>query len=188
MRRMVLLREQVREGTLLVVNRQHPLRSSQKIELINVGNGVQMERHAAAAFNECVRLVGGRETIVPVSGWRSAQEQKKIWDDTMRKEGARFTESYVAHPGCSEHQTGLAIDLGKAAGPLILSVRIFRRRECAGLFARSRCAGDLYSDTARISGSKPELRKNPGIFVMWEHPMRRFWRAGICALRSIQIF
>ena len=88
MRRMVLLREQVREGTLLVVNRQHPLRSSQKIELINVGNGVQMERHAAAAFNECVRLVGGRETIVPVSGWRSAQEQKKIWDDTMRKEGA----------------------------------------------------------------------------------------------------
>ena len=75
---MVLLREQVREGTLLVVNRQHPLRSSQKIELINVGNGVQMERHAAAAFNECVRLVGGRETIVPVSGWRSAQEQKKI--------------------------------------------------------------------------------------------------------------
>lgn len=115
MRRMVLLREQVREGTLLVVNRQHPLRSSQKIELINVGNGVQMERHAAAAFNECVRLVGGRETIVPVSGWRSAQEQKKIWDDTMRKEGARFTESYVAHPGCSEHQTGLAIDLGKAA-------------------------------------------------------------------------
>ena len=30
MRRMVLLREQVREGTLLVVNRQHPLRSSQK--------------------------------------------------------------------------------------------------------------------------------------------------------------
>ena len=118
MRRMVLLREQVREGTLLVVNRQHPLRSSQKIELINVGNGVQMERHAAAAFNECVRLVGGRETIVPVSGWRSAQEQKKIWDDTMRKEGACFTESYVAHPGCSEHQTGLALDVIAPGGTL----------------------------------------------------------------------
>ncbi len=37
----------------------------------------------------------------------------RIEDDTMRKEGARFTESYVAHPGCSEHQTGLAIDLGE---------------------------------------------------------------------------
>ena len=34
----------------------------------------------------------------------------------MAEHGETFTRQYVALPGCSEHQTGLAIDLGKAAG------------------------------------------------------------------------
>lgn len=53
---------------------------------------------------------------MPVSGWRSQQEQQRIWDDSMAEHGETFTRQYVALPGCSEHQTGLAIDLGKAAG------------------------------------------------------------------------
>ena len=110
-------------------------------------------------------------------------------DDTMRKEGARFTERVsVAHPGCSEHQTGLAIDLGKAAESIDFIRPDFPQEGVCRAFRTQSVRWDLYSDTARISGSKPELRKNPGIFVMWERPMRRFWRAGICALRSIQIF
>ena len=44
------------------------------------------------------------------------QEQQRIWDDSMAEHGETFTRQYVALPGCSEHQTGLAIDLGKAAG------------------------------------------------------------------------
>ena len=51
-----------------------------------------------------------------MSGWRSQQEQQRIWDDSMAEHGETFTRQYVALPGCSEHQTGLAIDLGKAAG------------------------------------------------------------------------
>ena len=38
-----------------------------------------------------------------------------LWDDTMRKEGEAFTKQFVAKPGCSEHETGLAIDLARAA-------------------------------------------------------------------------
>ena len=50
-----------------------------------------------------------------MSGWRSFREQQSIWDDTLAKEGEAFTRQYVAFPGCSEHQTGLAMDLAKAA-------------------------------------------------------------------------
>ena len=50
-----------------------------------------------------------------MSGWRSFGEQQSIWDDTLAKEGETFTRQYVAFPGCSEHQTGLAMDLAKAA-------------------------------------------------------------------------
>ena len=52
---------------------------------------------------------------MPVSGWRSHAEQKQIWDDTLAKEGEAFTRAYVAWPGCSEHESGLAIDLAEAA-------------------------------------------------------------------------
>ena len=31
---------------------------------------------------------------------------------SLAENGREFTEQYVARPGCSEHQTGLAIDLG----------------------------------------------------------------------------
>ena len=63
----------------------------------------------------CIQAVGGAGRIVPVSGWRSHAEQQQIWDDTLDKEGPDFTTSYVAKPGCSEHETGLAIDLAEAA-------------------------------------------------------------------------
>lgn len=115
MSRMILTQSMTREGTLILVNREHPLRSAHGVELTGVGGQVQLERRAAMALEGCIRSVCGQNEIVPVSGWRSAQEQKNIWNDTLSKEGSAFTEQYVARPGCSEHQTGLAIDLGKAA-------------------------------------------------------------------------
>ena len=51
--------------------------------------------------------------IVLVSGYRSHEEQVQIWDDTLRTEGEAFTRTYVAKPGHSEHESGLAIDLAE---------------------------------------------------------------------------
>jgi D-alanyl-D-alanine dipeptidase/carboxypeptidase len=47
-----------------------------------------------------------------VSGWRSKQKQQEIYDQSLLENGAAFTEQFVARPDHSEHQTGLAIDLG----------------------------------------------------------------------------
>lgn len=103
---------------LLLVDADHPIPEDGNPELTAADENwprVLLERQAARLLTACIQAVGGREQIVPVSGWRSREEQQQIWDDTMEKEGEAFTRQYVARPGCSEHQTGLAIDLGLAA-------------------------------------------------------------------------
>ena len=72
----------------------------------------QMER-ARAWLERLLDAVGARGAIVPVSGFRSRAEQQAIWDGSLAEHGRAFTETYVARPGCSEHETGLAIDLGE---------------------------------------------------------------------------
>ena len=59
-----------------------------------------------------LREMDCKEEIVPVSGYRSLPEQEKIYLESLRNNGAEFTQKYVALPGHSEHQTGFAIDLG----------------------------------------------------------------------------
>ena len=105
-------------GALLLVNAAHPLPDSAPPELAGTGPRwpeVKLERRAAGLLRACIRAVGGQDVIVPVSGWRSRAEQQAIWDETLKTEGEPFTRQYVARPGCSEHETGLAIDLGRAA-------------------------------------------------------------------------
>lgn len=100
---------------LMLVNAQHPIQGQWRPDLVPVDDRcpeIRLERRAAGLLSACIRAVGGQGEIVPVSGWRSRQEQQTIWDDTLKKEGEGFTRQYVALPGCSEHETGLAIDLG----------------------------------------------------------------------------
>lgn len=118
MRPLRLRREQTCQGPLVLIDRAHPLQEGAPPELVPVDRlhpQVLLERRAARLLAACIRSVGGGRTIVPVSGWRSRAEQQAIWDDTRAREGDAFTRQYVALPGCSEHQTGLAIDLGAAA-------------------------------------------------------------------------
>ncbi|MCD8830035.1 M15 family metallopeptidase [Staphylococcus gallinarum] len=47
-----------------------------------------------------------------VSGYRSYNEQKKVVAAYEKKDGKMTAEQYTAKPGHSEHQTGLAFDVG----------------------------------------------------------------------------
>ncbi|MGL5347356.1 MAG: M15 family metallopeptidase [Peptostreptococcaceae bacterium] len=49
--------------------------------------------------------------LLAVSGYRSYEYQKKLYENKVRKAGKKEADRYVAMPGTSEHQTGLAIDL-----------------------------------------------------------------------------
>ena len=74
---------------------------------------VMLDGCAAGALSALMEELDGWRQIVPVSGWRSPGEQQQIWNDSLAENGRTFTETYVALPGHSEHQTGLAIDLGR---------------------------------------------------------------------------
>ena len=138
MKRMTLCREDVRRGPLILVNQTHPLARSLRPTLAPAveRDDILLERSAAALLNACVRACGGEREIVPVSGWRSHEEQQRIWDDTMADKGEDFTRRFVALPGCSEHQTGLAIDLGRAARRIDFIRPNFPNHGVCGAFRR----------------------------------------------------
>ena len=118
MRTIALRREQTAQGPLILVNAAHPLTGGPAPELTApdaLHPKILLERQAAHLLDACVRAAGGWRAIVPVSGWRSLAEQRFLWADTWDREGEDFTRKYVALPRCSEHQTGLAVDLGERA-------------------------------------------------------------------------
>ena len=103
-------------GSLILVNAGHPFNGQMAeknlIPVSGLQSGVCMERQAAVLLNRLMSDINGWNRIQAVSGWRSTQEQQEIWDNSLKENGASFTRDYVAVPGCSEHETGLAIDLG----------------------------------------------------------------------------
>ena len=100
-------------GSLILVNAEHPLRDGRRPPLAPAapGSAVLLETRASAMLTGALERLGAVGEIVPVSGWRSRAEQQQIWDGSMAENGEDFTRKYVAIPGCSDHQTGLAIDL-----------------------------------------------------------------------------
>lgn len=74
---------------------------------------VLLEPEAAGRLSGLLQELGSGDRIVLVSGLRSREEQVRIWEDTMEKEGEAFTRTFVAKPGHSEHESGLAVDLAE---------------------------------------------------------------------------
>ena len=102
-------------NSLILVNRQHAYSPDTEQDLIPVHESypnILLEREAVQALSRIMEQIDGWRYIAPVSGWRSLEEQLEIYTDSIRENGRSFTEKFVAMPGHSEHQTGLAIDLG----------------------------------------------------------------------------
>ena len=118
MRIVRLSRSLLHQGPLILVNQAHAHQPEAPHPLTAINSHypeILLERQAARLLSACITEIHGGGAIVPVSGWRSHAEQQRLWEDTLRTNGEAFTRRYVALPGCSEHETGLAIDLGKAA-------------------------------------------------------------------------
>ena len=63
-----------------------------------------IEKMFADAANDGIDLIG-------ISGYRSYEYQKIVYNRSIAIEGQEYTDHYVAIPGTSEHQTGLVMDL-----------------------------------------------------------------------------
>jgi len=115
-----MMRIQLREadiytGDLLLVSFPYPLRQD-ITELVPVDNAhpeVLLQPQAQRALAMTLDVLASGDRIVPVSGFRSHGEQTALYADCLKDHGPEYTARYVAQPGCSEHETGLAIDLGE---------------------------------------------------------------------------
>ena len=115
MKTVTLDREKIYEGNLILVNEKNPIRKAADIQLVPADekrHDILLEAKAAEALKILLNEISAGESIVCVSGYRSLAEQTEIYEDSLRENGDVFTRKFVALPGRSEHQSGLAIDLG----------------------------------------------------------------------------
>ena len=107
------------QGYVILVNRQHSIRTElfQGTQRLVPADPRYPETllasQPAALLTRLIQDCGGQGRILPVSGYRTLREQTGLFDDSLRRNGREFTHRFVAFPNCSEHQTGLAIDLAE---------------------------------------------------------------------------
>lgn len=121
MRAFTLPATSVHAGSLILVNKQHPYHKEIDGPILTPvmeGSAVLLERRATVLLSKLMYDIGGWMKISPVSGFRSNTEQRALFEQSLRENGAEFTERFVARPGHSEHQTGLAIDLGRKSSDI----------------------------------------------------------------------
>jgi len=115
MNTILLNKEKINDGNLILVNSSFPLKRSYNKELIPADERfphILMKREATNVLKHILKSIGCTNEISPVSGYRTANEQQEIYASSLRDNGIDFTKKFVALPNHSEHQTGLAIDLG----------------------------------------------------------------------------
>lgn len=105
----------------ILVNTQNPLPDDWKVDLVNLVNGHQIDRRAYDSLQKMMddaRAQGWNPLIC--SSYRTMEKQTKLFNNKIQQyknQGYSDSEAYnaaanwVAVPGTSEHQTGLALDI-----------------------------------------------------------------------------
>lgn len=116
MKTIKLTKSDIHKGLLILVNDEYSyVNNTENNILVPVDYkfpDIVLNHTAVNFLHTALVKISAGELIVPVSGYRSLQEQTQIYNDSLKDNGKDFTEKYVALPDHSEHQTALAIDLG----------------------------------------------------------------------------
>lgn len=116
------------ESLTVIVNKQRPLPEDYEpedlVELPTEFGAGQLQLRAAAA-EAAERLFAAAQdegiTLTAVSAYRSFDYQQELYDRYVAEHGTDATDEMSAKPGHSEHQTGLALDVGTSDGQHTLS-------------------------------------------------------------------
>ena len=132
------------DGLLFLVNRQYRISDAftpdDLTEAQVPGQVREMRAEAAAALEEmyaaCLEETGCQ--LISVSGYRSYSKQEKLYKAKLQRVNGKkeLAEEYVAPPGASEHQLGLAMDIGQQSKPTLNEK--FAETE-GGIWARENC-------------------------------------------------
>ena len=108
-------------GTLLLVNREYMIMADYVPDDLvmpnvkRVSSSVLMRKEAAEALEALFNAAKSEKgyTLTAVSGYRSYQTQQNIYKRRVKNAGQAKADLFVALPGSSEHQLGLAMDVGR---------------------------------------------------------------------------
>ncbi len=100
---------------LILVNQNNAMKNDNLFEIIkaetNYAPNRFLEKKTYEAFIKLKNYILEQGYIIEIeSGYRSKEYQQKVWDECLELKGLEHTKRYVAVPGYSEHQTGLAVD------------------------------------------------------------------------------
>lgn len=143
-------------GNLILVNARYPLRLVANTNQLSCvcDTKTLLSSCASKQLNLLIESLQASQKIVPVSGYRSKSEQEQIYQDSIRENGLDFTQCYVALPDCSEHQTGLAIDLAEKKAEIDFIRPEFPRN---GLFGKFRALAAQYGWIERYLAGKESI-------------------------------
>lgn len=109
--------KKVNDYKYILVNKKNKLNSDFKPDnLVKVKHcsldNFYLEEETANAYEQmCLDSINEGLNISITSAYRSYDEQKELYNTYLKLYGKSYVDKYVALPGHSEHQTGLAIDL-----------------------------------------------------------------------------
>lgn len=108
----------------VVANKKRPLPNTFVPQnLTSVGSSQQIQAEAATALNQLMAAAGKNQVnLRPLSGYRSFDTQKNLYTSYVMSDGQANADTYSARAGHSEHQTGLAIDVGNGSGQCDLEI------------------------------------------------------------------
>lgn len=113
----VNISQQVASSSTVVVNKKHKLPDTYiPSPLVSIG-GVQLRQDAKSAMDDLLAAasVAGYSLKI-LSGYRSYSYQANLYDSYVARDGKIAADTYSARPGFSEHQLGLAGDVGNSNG------------------------------------------------------------------------
>ena len=109
----------MKRNYLKLTNPTHPIanyeRPNKLVQAPFAPIGMLLDPVVAEKLVELVKSTQLEGQLVVTDAYRTKENQKQIWRETIKEKGELFTKKYVAKPGCSEHELGLAIDVGLAS-------------------------------------------------------------------------
>lgn len=110
-----------KEWNLIVVNRWNELPEDYDVELTELSNGQMVDSRIYPYLQEMFDAARTEDVYLVVrEGYRTAEEQQEILDDKIQSyinqgysqvKAERTAKEWVALPGTSEHQLGIAVDI-----------------------------------------------------------------------------
>ena len=88
MKTLILDKDNIHEGNIVLINANNPLLRDGKSDLIPADKNfpyILLNRDAANILRFILKKINAGRSIVPVSGYRSEEEQAAIYNDSMKE-------------------------------------------------------------------------------------------------------